>query len=57
MTDDSGLAALALDVIRSHSVASLLCIIVSEPNPLTPTSIRPTLFALNISDPDGDAVE
>ena len=57
MTDDSGLAALTLDVIRSHSVASVLYIIVSEPNPLTPTSIRPTLFALNISDPDGDAVE
>ena len=36
--DDGELAALALSVIRSQSVASVLCIIVSEPNPLTSTS-------------------
>ena len=36
--DDGELAALALSVIRSQSGASVLCIIVSEPNPLTPTS-------------------
>ena len=41
---DGEFAALALSVIRSQSVASVLCIIVSEPNPLTPTSIPPILL-------------
>ena len=39
--DDGELAALAIlafGVIRSQSGASVLCIIVSERNPLTPTS-------------------
>ena len=36
--DDGELAALALSVIRSQSVASVLCIIVSEPITLDPTS-------------------
>ena len=34
-TDDGELAALAFSIIRSQSVASVLCIIVSERNPLT----------------------
>ena len=36
--NDGGLTGLALSVIRSQSVASVLCIIVSERNSLTPTS-------------------
>ena len=35
MMDDGELAALAFSIIRSQSVASVLCIIVSERNPLT----------------------
>ena len=37
--DDGELAALALSVIRSQSVASVLCIIFSERDRLTPISI------------------
>ena len=37
MTDDGGLAFSV--IVRLYSVASVLCTIVSEPNPLTPTSI------------------
>ena len=35
MMDDGELAALAFSMIRSQSVASVLCIIVSARNPLT----------------------
>ena len=55
-TDDGRLAALAFNMIRWQSVASVLGIIISEPNPLTPTSTPSTLLALTMSDLDGDSV-
>ena len=40
-TDDGRLAVLAFNVIRSQSVASVLCIIVNERNPLTHMASTP----------------